>query len=216
MTSEHISRAHTNGPRVFRDVQEIERRRLLLLEPHIAPLTAYVDGLRRETTCEVPYFDPLDGGTGARMLFLFEKPGPMTSRGHGLKQGSGFISRDNNDPTAEATFTFMMQAGIPRNDVLLWNVVPGWNGTRKVTPAEIAAGITSMQSLLPLLPRLQCIVLVGTNAGKARRLLTAMPYPVFTSTHPSPLVKARWPERWQEIRNQWTHAARAVGCGGTS
>jgi hypothetical protein len=43
-------------------------------------------------------------------LFLFEKLGPMTAEAG----GSGFISRNNDDPTAEATFRFMEQAKIPR------------------------------------------------------------------------------------------------------
>jgi hypothetical protein len=54
---------------------------------------------------------PLDGGTAARVLFLFEKLGPKTSLHGG---GSGFISRDNDDATAKATFNFMRLATIPR------------------------------------------------------------------------------------------------------
>ena len=83
---------------------------------------------------EVPYFDPLDGGIDARVLCLFEKPGPMTdSRPRaGKRIGSEFISRNNDDRSAEATFRFMVQAGIPRELTVTWNVVPSWNGTRRV------------------------------------------------------------------------------------
>jgi hypothetical protein len=83
----------------------------MLWEPHIAPLTAYVATLRDRGMSEVPDFDPLDSGKDARVLFLFEKPGPKTSEVGG---GSGFISRNNDDPTAEATFRFMQEANIPR------------------------------------------------------------------------------------------------------
>jgi hypothetical protein len=49
----------------------------------------------------VPDFDPLDGGVNAQVLFLLEKPGPMAAE-DGKRAGSGFISRDNDDGTAEA------------------------------------------------------------------------------------------------------------------
>ena len=54
----------------------------------------------------VPDFDPLDGGIETRTLFLFEKPGRMTADGFARRFGSGFISRNNDDQTAEATFAF--------------------------------------------------------------------------------------------------------------
>ena len=57
-------------------------------------------------------FDPRDGGIRAQALFLFEKPGPKAN-------ASGFISRDNDDPTAENIFRFMNQAGIPRKKTCL-------------------------------------------------------------------------------------------------
>jgi hypothetical protein len=74
----------------------------MLTLPHIAPLSAYAAKLRLRGSVEVPEFDPLDGGVNARILFLFEKPGPMTADGSTFSErsGSGFISRD--DPTAEA------------------------------------------------------------------------------------------------------------------
>jgi hypothetical protein len=46
----------------------------MLTLPHIAPLTAYAASLRLRGSVEVPEFDPLDGGTNARVLFLLEKP----------------------------------------------------------------------------------------------------------------------------------------------
>ena len=54
--------------------------------------------------------------------------------GKGLRQGSGFISRDNDDPTAEASFRFYREAGVERRQSVVWNVIPGWNSTIKVTP----------------------------------------------------------------------------------
>jgi hypothetical protein len=72
----------------------------MLHEPHIAPLTDFAARLRERGSIEVPDFDPFDGGIHAQVLFLFEKPGPMTASNN----GSGFISRNNDDRSAEATF----------------------------------------------------------------------------------------------------------------
>jgi hypothetical protein len=61
----------------------------MLKDPHVAPLTDFVEHLRRKHQgWEFPDFDPLDGGINAEILFLFEKPGPKTSARGG---GSGFI-----------------------------------------------------------------------------------------------------------------------------
>jgi hypothetical protein len=129
-------------PHSMRDVNVRERRRAMLTKPHIAPLTAYAAKLRQRGFIEVPEFDPLDGGVNAQVLFLFEKPGPMTAEAG----GSGFISRNNDDPTAEATFHFMEQAGIPRELTITWNVIPWWNGTRNVTGQELLWMMHSAES----------------------------------------------------------------------
>ena len=138
----------------------------MLREPHIAPLTDLATKLRRmHPDWEFPEFDPLDGGTNADILFLFEKPGPMTSEGG---NGSGFISRNNDDRTAMATFDFMREANLPRNRTVIWNVIPGWNGTRKITTTERQAGIDALKGLIPLLSKLRTIVLVKKQAQRAR------------------------------------------------
>ena len=125
-----------------------------LCQPHISPLTELVNRLRQRDDHEYPYFDPADGGINASILFLLEKPGPMTVlRGRGAREGSGFISRDNDDPTAEASFAFHNAAGIPRSETVMWNVIPGWNGTTKVTATELAAGVQDVAALVSLLPR---------------------------------------------------------------
>ena len=117
----------------------VRQRRLGLLDrPHMRPLNDYVARLRREWEFgEIPDFDPLDGGIEAQVLFLFQKAGEQTVG----STGSGFISRNNNDDTAEATFNFMHEAGIPRELTVTWNVVPWWNGTNKVSAVERRAGM---------------------------------------------------------------------------
>lgn len=50
--------------RSFRSPDAAALRRLMLREPHIAPLTDFVEQLRSaHPASEFPYFDPLDGGT---------------------------------------------------------------------------------------------------------------------------------------------------------
>lgn len=192
-------------PRTLRAEYNREQRMQMLADDHIKPLIEYVLRLRDDGFGEVPYFDPLDGGTNASILFLLEKPGPMTST-EGNRTGSGFISRDNDDPTAEATFKFMQQATVPRQEAVLWNTVPGWNGTRKITADELKMGITALSELFPMLPRLQTIVLVGGKAQRAEKLLSDYGLNIAKSDHPSPIVRASRPERWARIPHDWQNA----------
>jgi hypothetical protein len=187
-------------PRSMRDEAVRKRRVAMLSEPHIAPLATYVADLRTRGLGEVPDFDPLDGGAGARVLFLFEKPGPKTSEAAG---GSGFISRNNDDPTAEATFRFMQEARIPRKLTVIWNVVPWWNSTLKIAPKELRSGAACVIELADRLPQLRVVVFVGAKAAIAQPYLEGRPVQFLNSDHPSPLVKAKFPERWRSIPAEW-------------
>ena len=170
--------------RSMRDPEIREQRRSMLDRPHIRPLTSFVEELRREKpNAEVPDFDPFDGGIDAGLLFLMEKPGPMTTTKSG-KVGSGFISRNNDDSSAEATFDFMNQAQIPRGLTVTWNIIPYWNGTIKTTTAEIAEGIQCTRRLIKLLPKLRVIVFVGRKAEKVRGEFSG--HKCYFSFHPSP------------------------------
>lgn len=127
--------------------------------------------------------------------------------GRRLRQGSGFISRDNDDPTAAAAFAFHRAAGIPRSETLMWNVIPGWNGMIKVTAAELAAGVQDVAGLVGLLPRLGTIVLVGGRAAKADTLVRSLGnFAVLRSAHPSPQVRATRPDLWHRIPEIWQAA----------
>jgi hypothetical protein len=177
----------------------------MLRMPHIAPLCRYAATLREEGRGSVPEFDPMDGGINARALFLFEKPGPMTDESRsGGRMGSGFISRDNDDRTAEATFRFMKEAGIPRRLTITWNIVPWWNGTRTISRVELQDGVRALAGLITLLPELRAIVLVGRKAARASALLQCRGIRHFESAHPSPIVRASRPELWKSIPHQWT------------
>jgi len=187
----------------MRDANVRQQRKAMLGQPHIAKLTDYVAGLRRCSGLEVPDFDPLDGGVTARVLFLFEKPGPMTVE-------SGFISRDNDDATAEATFRFMEQAGIPRECTVIWNAVPWWNGTRKVTATELSRGVACIEALIRLLPALSAVVMVGGKAARAKHSLESTALALISSWHPSPIVRATSPAKWEAIPGQWAKVMAAL------
>src|ERR1700687_2639805 len=185
--------------------EAVALRKAMLRDPHLAPLTDFVAKLRRaHPDREFPDFDPLDGGSNGDLLFLFEKPGRMTSAGG---KGSGFISRNNNDPTAEATFGFMTEANLSRNRTVIWNVVPGWNGTRKITKTELSAGVDALRGFVSLVPELHTIILVGKKSQRAKPLVESLGLRVFGSAHPSPLVRASQIDVWRAIPSIWAQAS---------
>ena len=177
----------------------IEHRRALLSHPAHAPLAAYVADLRATLPGLVPDMDPLDGGPSARVLLLLEKPGPGAAR-------SGFVSRDNASPTSAAIRAFLQEAGLPRGETLLWNTVPAWNGTIKVKASEVTLGLGHLAALLPLLPRLDTVILAGTRAARAEAVLRGTGLRLLRSAHPSPQVRAAFPDRWAAIPEVWAKA----------
>ena len=191
-------------PRALTDPAVRERRRAMLSLPHVAPLAAYAARLRETGLGKVQDFDPLDGGVAARILFLLEKPGPMTDPARPGRSGSGFTSRNNDDQTAVATWHFMRAASLPREATLIWNAVPWWNGTVKLTAAERAQGRAALPGLLALLPRVHTAVLVGRTAGAARPVLGGLR--VLESAHPSPQVRAGNRALWDAIPEVWRAA----------
>jgi len=127
-------------------------------------LEQYVEDLRASAGADaVPSFDPLDGGSNARVLLLLETPGRKAV-------GSGFISRDNPDPTARNMLRFLEGAHIPREATVLWNVVPWYLGSPlaigAADPGDVEAGRTHLPALLNLLGDLEEIVLLGRKAQR--------------------------------------------------
>ena len=189
-------------PRTLRLPEVRERRRALLSASHVKPLNEFAERLRLgRPGSTVPFFDPLDGGTAARILFLFEKPGPKTDAGS--PRGTGFVSRDNDGRTAEWTFRLMRLAAIPRSLTVIWNVVPWWDKKRIVSPEELREGVAHVRELVTLLPLLDTVVFVGENTIIAAALLSELPLRTFRSYHPSPKVKAAWAGKWLAIPDEW-------------
>ena len=186
---------NTDKPKSLCNPIAIQFRLAGIFEPHISPLTAFVETIRKETGLarEIPYFDPLDGGINAKCLFPFEAPGPRAVY-------SGFISRNNPDESAKNFFELNKQAGLPRELTISWNVVPWYIGSgTKIRPTnnnDIDKGKKYLLNLLSLLPNLRIIVLGGRKAQKAKALITAN-YPEITIVqmpHRSPLFVNNAPE----------------------
>jgi uracil-DNA glycosylase len=197
---------------------QAERRSRLrsIDEPHIAPLTAFVQRLREETGhgLNIPYFDPLDGGVHARCLVIAEAPGPRAVE-------SGFISRDNPDQSARNTRLAHAAAGIPRAETALWNIVPWYiGGPDRIRPAEgedTRAGLPHLLHLTGLLQRLEVIVLAGRKAARVTGLLEQRLRGIrfFETPHPSPLFVNAAPENFGRLISSLRRAAVALGYAGT-
>ncbi|MDX2470124.1 MAG: uracil-DNA glycosylase [SAR324 cluster bacterium] len=203
---------YIDAPYTLKSEAEQIARKAKLCEPHVKTLAEYVERIRDQKLGEVPDFDPLDGGGNAEVLFLLEKPGPMAD-------SSGFISRNNPDPTAKAIFEFQTQIGLPRKKTCLWNYMPYWNGTRKTTKAEREIGEGLLQGLIPLLRNLKVVVLVGSKAQRAEKFFESlnknrppnMQIGIEISSHPSPIVKATNLEKWYQIPQEWKNVFKYIG-----
>lgn len=187
------------------DPAETERRRALLGAPHMAALARFAAGLRARHG-EVPDFDPLDGGTGARVLVLLETPGPTIGR-------TGLVSADNPTGTGRNLRRFLGAAGIARADRALWNAVPWYihagGPNRAPRASELREGLALLPPLLDLLPRLRVAVLAGRAAAGAEAVLRAHRpgVPVRLMPHPSPTYVCTAPDVARRIEAALAEAA---------
>lgn len=206
--------SRTDQPRTNREPAEIARKLALLEAPHVGPLTLYVRRLRasRGRDESIPWFDPTDAGVDAPILVLLEAPGRRAT----AKQGSGFVSADNDDPTAANAWRLYQEAGIDRrSDLVVWNVIPWYIGTdyavRGWTEADLDEAREALRGLICLLPRLRVVVLQGKAAHRAWGLL-GIDMPVIRTPHPSPQNLNTRPHAREEILNALRAAkAHAVG-----
>lgn len=202
----------TDEPRANRDPAEIDRKVLLLGEEHVAPLTEFVERLRQsKPNAAVPYFDPTEAGIEARILLLLEAPGRRSA----LEAGSGFVSPDNDDQTAQNMWQLLREAGIDRGrDIVTWNVVPWYLGDGRKIRATRASDLDeareATRELLSLLPHIRVVVLLGRPAAAAWRAL-GFDLDAIEASHPSPLNLNTRPERREEIRLALAEARARAG-----
>ena len=151
----------------FREEQQRHR-----YDAHVAPINRLVDELQQEGgPGRMPYVAPMYGGVEARLLSVLRDPGPMTQDG----AGSGFLSMENDDPTAEAICGLFADAGIEARDIVPWNAYP-WYINRAPTAAELEAGVAPLKRLIDLMPRLEVVMLHGGDAKNGwKRLMRRFP-----------------------------------------
>lgn len=199
----------TDKPYALSIAANRKARQARLHDPHVAPLTRMVATLRKTLgpAYQIPDFDPHDGGVRAKALFLLEAPGPKAVK-------SGFISRNNPDPTARNMHEMLARAGLRRRDTVLWNVVPWYLGNgRKIaaaTNAELISGAKQVRDLLPLLPSVRCVVLVGKKAQRAAKGMTVKGTKIYATYHPSNRVRYLWPSKWRSIQATFKQVAREI------
>lgn len=182
-----------DAPRGLRDPERIaERTEMLGTAEDTLPLEAWARDLEdrrraRQPGIVLPHFDPAETGVRSRVLLLLEAPGPKTVPAWG---GSGFISVDNDDPTAQNIWRTRNEVGL-HSGILAWNIVPWVLGRTSVkpTPPELAQGSVELRSLLELLPDLRAIVLSGQKAQAGWNIhldpMTGDRYRVLRTVHPA-------------------------------
>jgi len=115
-----------------------------------------------------PHYKPQE----ATLLALARDPGPMA----GAARGSGFLSYENDDPSAERMECFFREAGIDLARYFPWNAYPWYvhdKGGGDLTAAQLDRGLTPLMHVIDHLPRLHVIVGFGTSAGKSLKRLQA-------------------------------------------
>ena len=132
--------------------------------PHIAPINEYIDSIREPKW--LPYVAPMHGGIDARILTLLRDPGPRTQD----VVGSGFLSIENDDPTAEQQGDLLAAVGLTARDVLPWNAYP-WYINRVPKAVELELGIDPILELIRLATNLEVVLLQGGSARDSWRRL---------------------------------------------
>ncbi len=204
-----------DSPRLFSSQLEIQKREKRIFSPNVVTLNTWVSELKTRlgSGAIIPWFDPDDGGVNAKILWLLEAPGPKSTRERG---GSGFISCNNNDQTAQNTWETRQEAGVDRRFVVHWNVIPYYIGTntkiRAFNPSDIAAGGPLLLDLLDLLPHLKVVILGGEAAKKGWHEFAPKTSKLISleCPHPSPTNINTRPGNREKIIRAWREALSII------
>lgn len=158
----------------------VRQREARLSEARVRGLEVLRRRIEDATGEKVPHFDPDSAGVEAEALFVLRDPSTAAA------EGSGFISIDNNDPTARANTMFYDQTGLDRKRTLHWNAVPWEVGSRPIA-REASRARPYLLELVQMLERLKVIVVLGKPARESWELLYFDPgVPVIKCPHPNP------------------------------
>ena len=182
-----------DAPRANRDPANVKRKLERLGESHVAPLAEFVERLCRTRpgavpgVPSVPYIDPDEAGVGARVLLLLKDPAASGPR------GSGFVSSDNDDNSAETMWWALRRAGVDRaREVLTWNIIPWYRGVdapESVRAREFDEAQPALLELLELLPNARAVVLLGRDAERGWKKATGLVPDVPTTSAPHPAAR---------------------------
>ncbi|GAB2530059.1 hypothetical protein GCM10027267_30710 [Paramicrobacterium agarici] len=118
---------------------------------------------KRDDIGEGPHVAPHYNAAHASILALSSNPGPMA----GGQAGSGFLSHENDDGSAERMNRLFKDVGLSDEDVMPWNAYP-WqvhddfpNG---LVAAHIDEGIVVLRRLLEIAPKVRVVVAHGGDA----------------------------------------------------
>lgn len=155
--------------RRMRDVRYREQQWRDRFAPHVAPINELVDELgTRDEAGHPPYVAPMYKGVRARALAILRDPGPKA----GGENGSGFLSVENDDQSAQRQDEFFRGAGIDPAEVVPWNAYP-WYINSKPTREQLLQGTEPLRRLIALLPHLRVVILEGIDAKAAWDLFVA-------------------------------------------
>jgi hypothetical protein len=173
----------------------MDDRLLHLRDSHVLPLTILIEKMRDRG--KVPHIDPRDGGIKAQVLIFLETPGP--------KAVNGFVSRDNDDPTARNFKNICEEVGLCREVTALWNVVPQClsTPTKSVNPkrADIRAAIDDTRRFIAEFKGLRAIVFCGGSAKYSRAQLNLDHNGQFSTYHTGDRAYHRY---YHQIRETFT------------
>jgi hypothetical protein len=137
---------------------------------HVEPLNRLIDELGdAEPDARPPYVAPMYRGVQARVLAILRDPGPRA----GGVRGSGFLSIENDDQTAERQMQFFAEAGLDPAEVIPWNAYP-WYINAAPTKAQLARGVEPLHRVVELMTELRVVLLAGKDAQAAWRLFCSV------------------------------------------
>ncbi|NPV57011.1 MAG: uracil-DNA glycosylase [Anaerolineae bacterium] len=150
-------------PRPLANRFEVDRRKLpnQLYASHVQVLNKFVEEIAnsRYANASVPWFDSAGGGVNARLLFLLQDPSDTAL------SGTGIISPDNPDKTADNTTYYRNKANLNPSEIVHWNVVP-WQIGKRNKDEEVIKAIPFLLKLIELLPKLEVVICMGVYATR--------------------------------------------------
>lgn len=162
-------------PRRMKDPHYRQSQLQAVDDEHMAPVSDLVRRLSAErpelegAPWVAPHYDP----RVARILSLSSNPGP----GAGGSTGSGMLSAENDDASAERMLNVYTAAGIDSENVVPWNAFPWFVHAQLpdgLTRDHIEQGVIVLRRFLELCPNVVSIVAHGSDAHRSAQLLRSI------------------------------------------